>query len=82
MKRDTSKPGDPLCEMVAVESSSLRAVGYVARAALLDVTFQHGSTYRYLEVPPEVYHGLLRADSKGRYFNEKVKAAFSYMRLS
>ena len=44
----------------------------------LDITFTSGKTYRYLEVPAEIYDGLLDAESKGEYFNDNIKDAFVY----
>ena len=42
----------------------------------LDITFTSGKTYRYLNVPPEVYDGLLDAGSKGEFFNQNIKDDF------
>jgi hypothetical protein len=48
----------------------------------LDITFTSGKTYRYLEVPPEIYDGLLDAESKGEFFNENIKDDFVYTEVT
>jgi uncharacterized protein (DUF2164 family) len=44
----------------------------------LDIVFATGKIYRYLDVPPEIYVGLLDAESKGEFFNEEIKDVFAY----
>jgi len=66
---------------ILVESSSLHAVGYAPETKSLRVTFRNGSTYRYFDVPYEVFQDLLHANSKGRYFNDSIRPAFRYERL-
>lgn len=43
----------------------------------LSITFKSGRTYKYAEVPEEVYRGLLEASSAGRYFNSVIKDTYS-----
>ena len=59
---------------VAVNSSSLRALGYDPDEQTLEVEFHNGSLYRYEQVPADVVQALLEADSLGRYFNQVFKA--------
>lgn len=59
-------------------SSSLACVGYAAEAETLEVTFCHGARYRYFGVPEAVHIGLLGSDSKGRYFNARIRGAFAF----
>jgi hypothetical protein len=47
----------------------------------LTITFVSGLKYEYKNVPPEVYHMLKAAGSKGRYFNHYIKGKFKYKRL-
>jgi hypothetical protein len=64
--------------MPHVESSMMTFVKYDDDAGELDITFASGKTYRYLEVPLEIYDGLLDAESKGEFFNDNIKDAFVY----
>ncbi|MDI3341821.1 MAG: KTSC domain-containing protein [Sphaerobacter sp.] len=67
----------------AVESSVLRSVGYDRERETLEIEFQPGGRiYQYFGVPEEVYRELLAAPSLGQYFNEKIKGAYPYVRVS
>lgn len=71
-----------MMEMIYVESSNLRAVGYDETQQILYVEFKHGGTYRYLGVDKSIYDGLLRADSKGTYLDQMVKkAGYGYEKI-
>jgi hypothetical protein len=61
-----------------VQSSTLRSVRYDRDARALDITFIGGQTYRYLNVPSEVYVDFIAAGSKGEYFNHNIKDAFHH----
>jgi len=56
---------------VPVESSSLHSVGYDNE--VLEVRFHSGGVYRYFEVPAQLFHQLLAAESKGRFFNHHIR---------
>lgn len=72
----------PRPEMLEVESSNLKAIGYDPEARELYVDFLNNSSYVYLDVPQEIYDGFLNADSKGKYLHRAVKlAGFEFNRL-
>jgi hypothetical protein len=64
--------------MPHVQSSVMTFVKYDDDARELDITFTSGKTYRYLEVPSDIYDGLLDAESKGEFFNDNIKDEFVY----
>lgn len=64
-----------------VRSSNLASVGHDAKRRVLEIEFRHGAVYRYYNVPREVFHGLMRAESKGRWFAAKIRNRFRYERL-
>ena len=66
-------------EMISVNSSNVVAIGY--RKNKLYVDYRRGS-YVYNNVPKEVYDGLLKAESKGKYMNSEVKGKYIYERLA
>ena len=68
----------PRMNTVAVESSALAQVAYDNQDAILRVEFRDGAVYQYLGVPPGIYEDLLRADSKGAYFNDHIRSLFPY----
>ena len=61
-----------------LDSETISAIRYDARRELLDIRFTNDRTYRYEDVPDFVYRALLRADSKGRYFNEIIRDGYGY----
>ena len=68
----------PRMSTVAVESSALAQVAYDEQRAILHVQFRDGAVYQYLGVPLRIYQDLLRADSKGAYFNHHIRSRFPY----
>lgn len=68
-------------QLVTVESSMIHAIGYDEEKRLLEIVFNSGRTYQYEDVPPEVYQGLLNAESKGRYFLGHIRDRYSYRRV-
>jgi hypothetical protein len=70
-------PPDP----IAVHSSSLATVAYDDQRAILQVEFRDGAAYQYAAVPRRIYQDLLRADSKGAYFNHHIRGLFPYSML-
>jgi hypothetical protein len=68
-------------EPTPVDSSLLESVGYDERAQTLEIAFDSGAVYHYLNVPEKVKDALLAAPSKGRFFNEHVRGAFAYRRI-
>jgi predicted DNA-binding antitoxin AbrB/MazE fold protein len=64
-----------------VEESALVAkVGYVPEYKVLEIEFQDGRSYQYFGVPERIYKGLMAAESRGRYFNERVRDAYIFGR--
>src|SRR2546422_8200934 len=58
-------------EMIRVSSSVIRAVWY--DGSTLTIEFRSGRTYDHPHVPYSVYAGLMRASSKGAYYNQKIR---------
>ncbi len=56
-----------------VESSAIAKVGYSKRHHILEIEFINGAVYRYLDVPAMVYHDLMAAESKARFYDSNIK---------
>ncbi len=70
-------------ERTPVRSSALRSVGYDLEQRVLEIEFTNGVVYQYSDVPPEVYRGLMAAESHGRYFHQHVRdAGYRYQRMN
>jgi hypothetical protein len=63
---------------VDVNSSLLANVSYDAGQSVLQLELCDGAIYRYFDVPPVIYEGLLAANSKGSYFNREIRNCFRY----
>jgi KTSC domain len=59
--------------MVRVRSTAIAAIGYEPETQRMKITFQQGHTYDYCRVPSLVFEGLIRAASKGTYYNDHIK---------
>ena len=64
-----------------VQSEMLEAVGYDARARILEVIFSKGGRYRYKLVPPFEYDGLMNAESLGQYMHKRIIGRYPYERV-
>ena len=64
-----------------VESTSLATIAYDADRKLLQIEFRDRTTYRYFNVPADVHETLLRAKSKGTYFNRLIRGQFTHARI-
>jgi hypothetical protein len=65
----------------AVESTTMRSVGYETKNKVLEIEFESGVIYQYLEVPRMVAEALLSAESKGRYFNGEIRDHYESVRM-
>lgn len=54
-----------------VSSEALSSVGW--DDGTLEIEFTSGEVYRYRDVPDLVYRQLLRAESKGTFFQERIR---------
>jgi hypothetical protein len=64
-----------------VESTTMRSMGYAAKDRILEIEFQTGTIYQYLEVPKTVYQEFQNAESKGQYFNRAIRDQYEFVRL-
>lgn len=66
-------------EMIKVESSNIKQIGF--ENGTLKVEFQNGNSYKYLEVPKQLFEDLQKAESKGKFLNENIKGKYKYDKL-
>lgn len=65
-----------------VISSNLVSVGYDQLTYILEIEFHHGDIYQYSSVPQYVYSELMIANSKGTYFNDRIKDHFNSRKVN
>jgi lysyl-tRNA synthetase class 2 len=51
-------------------------MGYNDSTKILEIEFQNGLVYQFLEVPPKIYTDLVRSAEIGKYFTDKVRTKF------
>ena len=65
----------------AVESTTMRSVGYDQTNQVLEIEFHTGMIYQYPDIPLVIYKALLEAESKGRYFNSEIRDTYEFVRV-
>lgn len=61
-------------KMNAVTSTSISEIGYKYRT--MKVKFNNGKMYEFKKVPRAMFDEFVKAMSKGKFFNEKVREVF------
>ncbi len=70
-----------MCSRTAVNSSSVKSVGYDAAFSTLDIEFSSGAVYRYFAVPAAMHFALLRAESVGAFVSRRIRDVYPFCRL-
>ena len=65
---------------ISVDSTVIAAVAY-SPDAVLDIEFTSGATYRYFAVPGQLVLEFLSADSKGGFFNRRIRPCYPCTKL-
>jgi hypothetical protein len=60
-------------QLTPVSSSAISAAGYEPSSRRMKITFVQGHTYDFCGVPQQIFDGLMRAASKGGYYNNYIK---------
>ncbi len=69
-------------EMKKINSGKLRAVGYDARARLLQVELDDGSTLQYSGVGEEIFRRLSTSASAWSYYRDNIEEEFTAKRVA
>ena len=65
-----------------VDSTAIRAIDYHPPRRRLRVTFVSGDRYVYRGVSGEVHRAFCEAESKGRFFQMRIRDRYPYARLN
>jgi KTSC domain len=68
-------------ERKRVNSSKIRAVGYDAKAQVLEIEFSDGKLIQYRGVSPEVHRQFMAAPSPASFFEDKIDESFPSNRI-
>jgi len=66
---------------VHLDSEALSSVGYDPASHVLEIEFPSGRVYQYFDVPRHEVERMLRADSRGAYFGERVRDRYRYAQV-
>jgi lysyl-tRNA synthetase class 2 len=64
-----------------VYSAAISEIDYDAERTKLVVRFVSGERYVYVGVPGEVHRSFVEADSKGRFFQTRIRDRYPFNRL-
>lgn len=67
-------------EAIGYEIRILKTIGYKSHDHLL-IKFNSGGLYAYLDVPKAKFELMLKADSKGKFFNTEIKNKFKDVKI-
>ena len=73
-------------ELTPCESSQIAAFGYDVDTKTLAIQFpgrgvKPGDTYHYADVPADVFHLMVAAESKGKFFGSNIRGRYLYIKL-
>lgn len=71
------RPGQIVIKRTDSTSSVISQIGYARESGELIVTFTSGRSFVYDNVPPDVFDGLINAQSKGSYFHAAIRDRYS-----
>jgi hypothetical protein len=66
---------------VTINSSSLKSASYDMSNENLTVTFKSGVSYRYSEVPMQLFTKFRLAKSQGQFFNKNISPNYLYKKV-
>ncbi len=69
-------------EMKKINSGRLRAIGYDARARLLQVALDDGSTLQYSGVGEEIWRRLSSSGAAWSYYRDNIEEEFTVKRVA
>jgi hypothetical protein len=68
-------------ERKRISSAKIRAIGYNARAQVLEVEFNDGRVLAYSGVSPEVHRRFMTAPSPVSFFEDKIAEDYPARRI-
>ncbi len=63
--------------LLAVNSSSIAAIGHDPQTSTLHIQFKNGGAYSYAGVPADLHAQLISAPSIGSHFHQNVRGKFT-----
>lgn len=67
---------------IEIESSVIASVEYFADDQVLEITFLSGNKYAYYGISKGMFENFLAAESKGTFYNVKIKGLIASSKMS
>lgn len=64
-----------------VESTVIKSIEYFEKEEVLEIVFLRGASYAYYFVEPKKFQDFANAESKGAFYNEKIKGIYDSSKL-
>lgn len=68
-------------QLTTTDSTMIKKAIYNFTTNTLKVEFKSGALYEYQNVDPYVYDEFCKAESQGKFFNEKIKNTYENSKL-
>lgn len=68
-------------QTTTMNSSMIKKAVYNFAAGTLKVEFESGAIYEYANVDSQLYEDFCKAESQGKFFNEKIKNNYEHSKL-
>jgi hypothetical protein len=68
-------------QMTTTDSTMIKKAIYNFTTNSLKVEFKSGALYEYQNVDPQTYDAFCKAESQGKFFNEKIKNNYENLKL-
>lgn len=69
-------------EKTSVQSSNINSISYDDKTNTLVIEFMNSSTYKYLDVPEQVYADFLAAQSHGKFVSDNIKGKYPFEKMN
>jgi hypothetical protein len=63
-------------DKIEIESSTIKSIGYDDALNFLEVSYKKGTTYRFYDVPQDLFEDLMESKSKGKFLRENIEKKF------
>lgn len=64
-----------------VKSSNIASIGYDQSLFILEIEFLNGEIYQYINVPDNIFQGIMSASSHGTYLNQYIKDRYNFNKI-
>ncbi len=62
-----------------VSSRKIKSIDYLPEGNILKIVFDNSMTYRYSNVPENIYHEMIRSKDQNTFFDKKIYAHFTLL---